>query len=303
VVSTVVTDAAGVGLSRLLDPGAYDITESDSQGLNDLTGSATVTVLTGDTVQVDWANICPDGLPACDGPPPPGTVTVQKRIESPEGFEVPGARLDSFVFEVRDPDSDRVVTTLVTDSEGRASDTVPIGDYQVVEVFGPRDVEVLPGRDTLVVWTNTYPPPTGFGTVTLHKKIVWPVGLESGRAPLGGFVFEVREAGSTNAVATLVTDTMGMASVHLGYGVYDIVEIDTQEWADQMGPTQVRVTGPEVMRLEWINQRPWPDPIPALPITLGLLALLAPVSFLRRKPKVTTVDRVLGIKVESERRQ
>jgi hypothetical protein len=275
------------------------------EGLADVTGPLTVNVVAERDTLVTWTNRgVRDSIPEIGPVPGPvdsvGVITVQKRIESPAGVEARDARLDSFVFEVRDADADTVVTVLFTDSAGTASDTVPAGEYTLVEIFGPRDVAVRAGQDTLVTWTNTYPRPTDFGTIAVHTKVEWPLGFEARSAPLEGFVFEVRHVDSQTVLRTLITDTMGIASAHVPHGTYDIVEIDAQELNDRTGQARVRVTGREITRLGWINRRPWP--LPLLMILLGGLVLLPAGWLLRRRPRVTTVSRVRSASVKSEKR-
>jgi hypothetical protein len=229
-----------------------------------------------------------------------GTITVQKRIESPQGVEVEDAPLEGFKFEVRDADADTVVTILSTDSAGTASDTVPVGEYRLVEVFGPRDVEVRAGQDTLVTWTNVYPISTDLFPVGVHMRVEWPIGVEAWRRPPEGFAFEVRDADSQVAVDTLVTNNLGVAITQLRRGMYDIIQIDGLGLGDRTGPVRLRVTGPEVLWLEWTNRHPWP--VTLLIILLIGLALLASAWLLRRRPRVTTVSRVRSASVKSEKR-
>ncbi|MDT8369152.1 MAG: leishmanolysin-related zinc metalloendopeptidase [Longimicrobiales bacterium] len=100
------------------------------------------------------------------------------------------------------------------------------------------------------------------GTLTIQKVVQ----SSTGGAPdnpanpsLEGFVFEIRPAGSTTAVAQATTDSTGVAKVDLLAGSYDVVETLNQGLTDVTGSvTNVMVPGGGNVDVDWINRQAEP---------------------------------------------
>ncbi|HSH74060.1 MAG TPA: hypothetical protein VLA09_00035, partial [Longimicrobiales bacterium] len=164
--TTLVTDALGQAFA-VLDAGTYDVVETDSRGLVDVTGPVLgVEVSAGDTTDVAWSN--QDTIPD-------GTLRVQKEVLDPNGAPDPEADRSGFVFEVLVAGTQTVETTLVTDALGQAFAVLDAGTYDVVEtdsrglvdVTGPvLGVEVSAGDTTDVAWSNQDTIPDGTLEIT-----------------------------------------------------------------------------------------------------------------------------------------
>ena len=264
-VATLMTDTNGIA-SATVPVGSYDVVETDNQGLTDQTVSANgVAVTQGQTTNVAWTN----------RQAAPGTITVQKTIESSTGGAPDNPAnpdLSGFVFDVLEAGTQNVAATLVTGGNGTASATVPAGSYDVVETdsqglpdqtVSANGVTVTQGQTTNVPWTNRQAAP--MGTMTVQKTIE----SSTGGAPdnpanpdLSGFVFDVLDAGTQNVVETVVTDGNGAASAAVPVGSYDVVETDSQGLTDQTGSVDgIAVTEGQTTNIPWTNRQAAPGTI------------------------------------------
>ncbi len=158
VVETITTD--GTGQAQASVPvGTYDVTESNSLGLNDQTLLVEdLTVTEGADSPITWVNR--------QDPVPMGTLSIQKVIQSNTGG-VPdnpaNPSLAGFVFDIRVANTAPVVGSITTDANGQGQITLPVGAYDVTErvtqglidFTGPLNGQaVLQDQDTNLQWVN-----------------------------------------------------------------------------------------------------------------------------------------------------
>lgn len=151
-----------------------------------------------------------------------GKVKVFKVDEDDQTIPLEGA-----VFDIQDSDGNSV-GTLTTDEDGQAiSESLPIGDYTLVEIQAPDNYEFSEGQDlsfTIVKGETTEV------TVT-NKKQQGKIKLiktddTSDENRLEGAKFDVKDEDGT-VVDTLVTDENGEAtSIDLDVGDYTLEEVE-----------------------------------------------------------------------------
>jgi len=258
VVETLVTDISGSASVALAD-GTYDVFEVDALGLSDETGPVTGNVVSSSTsVSIPWTN----------QQSPPGTISVQKVVQSSAGGAAnnpPAPSLAGFGFEVREPGTANVVASGVTDDTGRVSFSLAVGTYDVVEtdalgladVTGiEADVSVMSGAVSPLTWVNQQDPP---GTITITKSVRSSTGEDANNPPrpgLGGFEFTVREAGTANTVASGTTNASGTVVIGVPVGLYDVVETNAQGLTDvSLISEDVAATSGADTSIPWTNHQ------------------------------------------------
>ena len=260
VAATVTTDNNGLAQASLPD-GTYDIVETDSKGLTDVTLAInTVIVSAGNNPPaIQWVN---------QQAPPPGTITITKTIQSSSGGPPNNPfspQFNGFVFQVFVNGTANLVETLTTDAAGSAQVTLPAGSYDVFETdsqglisFTPPQISVTvnAGQNTPLTWVNRQPPQ---GTITIQKVIQSSTGGLADNPPnppLNGFIFEFREAGTAIVAATVQTDASGQARAALPDGFYDIVEINSQGLTDTVGQlSNIPAASGTDFPVGWVNRQ------------------------------------------------
>jgi len=128
VIGSATTTASGEAVISL-PPGTYDLVESDSQGLTDVTSASNgITVTEGGNVNVNWVNR--------QAPISSGTITIQKAVQSSTGAAADnpaGPSLAGFQFQARTAGTANVVGSATTAANGQAVITLAPGNYDLVE--------------------------------------------------------------------------------------------------------------------------------------------------------------------------
>lgn len=213
-------------------------------------------------------------------------LTIRKVIQSSSGGtpdNPANPSLAGFAFQVRLPGTSTVIATLSTNSSGMASATLPGGTYDIRETNaqGLSDVTqavdgraVVAGQTNSLDWINRQAElPPNPGMITVQKTIQSSTGAAPDNPPnpsLAGFVFEVRQAGTSTVRGAGTTDASGQAVISLAPGSYDVFETSAQGLTDftQLA-AGVGVTSGGNTSVGWVNRQ-------AVPVT-GTLTIMKTV--------------------------
>ncbi|HSH74719.1 MAG TPA: SpaA isopeptide-forming pilin-related protein [Longimicrobiales bacterium] len=258
VVGSLVTDDQGSAESSLLPPGTYDVVETDSRGLVDVTGPTgsgdDLLVDAGQITELSWINKDTTQIRR-------GTLEITKTVLGPDSLPDPEADRSGFVFEVLVAGTQTVETTLVTDALGTASALLDVGSYDVTErprsgftdLTGSASAQIVADSATAVAWTNLQDTTTRRGTLEITKTVLGPDSLPDPEADRSGFVFDVLVAGTQTVETTLVTDAGGQASALLEVGSYDVTERPRRGFTDLTGSASAQIVADSATAVAWTN--------------------------------------------------
>ena len=232
-----VTNDTGI-ITLDLEPGTYQVTETDSQGkfwVNDPSPTKTVTVKAGQTAKVTFTNQFR------------GQAQIIKTTTN-------GGTVSGWHFTVKKSDGTKV-GDYVTDSSGIITLDLEPGTYQVTEtdnqgkywVNDPtptKTVTVKAGETAKVAFHNQYRGQAQIVKTTTNGGTV------------KGWHFTVKTSGGTK-IGDYVTDASGVITLDLEPGTYQVTETDSQGkyWVNDPTPTKtVTVKAGETAKVTFNNQ-------------------------------------------------
>jgi uncharacterized surface anchored protein len=218
-VATLTTDASGKATTGTLPLGTYTVTETFVPApyiLDPTPQTLTIAYANQTTPIVTVASTFANDKAV-------GSIEVIK-LEAEDETPIEGA-----IFEVWD-ESEALVATLTTDSEGKATTgNLPLGTYTVTETFVPAPYILDPTPQTLTIaYANQTTPIVTVASTFANDKAVGSIEVikldAEDETPIEGAIFEVRDE-SEALVATLTTDFEGKATTGtLPLGTYTVTE-------------------------------------------------------------------------------
>ena len=231
-----VTDSTGV-ITLDLEPGTYQVTETDSQGkywVNDPTPTKTVTVKAGQTAKVTFKNQYRGQAQIIKTTTNGGTVKGWHFTVKTSG----GTKIGDYVT-----DSTGVITLDLEPGTYQVTETDSQGKYWVNDPTPTKTITVKAGATAQVTFTNKYR-----GQAQIIKTT-------TNGGTLAGWEFTVKNASGTKVGTYTTTDT-GIITLDLEPGTYTVVESDRNDpyWYCDTQAKTVTVKAGETAKVSFENK-------------------------------------------------
>ena len=231
-----VKDSTGV-ITMDLEPGTYQVTETDSQGkywVNDPTPTKTVTVKAGQTAKVTFKNQYRGQAQIIKTTTNGGTVKGWHFTVKTSG----GTKIGDYVT-----DSTGVITLDLEPGTYQVTETDSQGKYWVNDPTPTKTMTVKAGETAQVTFTNKYRGQTQIIKTTTNG------------GTLAGWEFTVKNASGTKVGTYTTTDT-GIITLDLEPGTYTVVESDRNDpyWYCDTQAKTVTVKAGETAKVSFENK-------------------------------------------------
>lgn len=231
-----VTNDTGI-ITLDLEPGTYQVTETDSQGkywVNDATPTKTVTVKAGQTAKVTFTNQYRGQAQIVKTTTNGGTVKGWHFAVKTSG----GTKIGDYVT-----DSTGVITLDLEPGTYQVTETDSQGKYWVNDPTPTKTVTVKAGETAKVTFHNQYR-----GQAQIVKTT-------TNGGTLKGWEFTVKNASGTK-VGTYTTDDSGIITLDLEPGTYTVVESNRNDpyWYCDTAPKTVTVKAGETAKVSFENK-------------------------------------------------